>query len=361
MKLFSKDRKGKEGNFDSLADIIDQAKNDEELVKLAEQWVPDIDNCSVEYWTDRIYGDDINKLDINKLPIVLDVFYKTTDKFKFMLFCMILESTIEDLPYLTNLENVPLFEAKWEIFKHTLITIIKYTNSALIDCMYLILINNDPEGKYLSPDEKQDIIDGTNKNLSAMFDYINTHKELDPSIYRSLEVCLDAACYINNNETTTIINKISKLYIDNEALMFLVKYELANGNATDPDHIEKILSEQTLRYRFFRILEALDKLNILNGTITQDNIALSRMTDWLIYPTELGKLPNDIQIVSTFEQDNLIYYIFRFTTDLDSLKDRGYMIGVVGGYQKGDLSASDSGIVFSEFESIREDYEAQAI
>ncbi len=361
MGLFKK-KKTKEtsNNFDSLVAMINGAKDDDDLAQQAEKWIPDIENCSVDYWVDKIFGEDVNKLNIEKLPIVLDVFYKTTDKFKFMLFCMLLESTIEELPYLTNLENVPLFEAKWETLKNSLCSIIKNTHSALIDCMYLILLKNDPMGEYLSPEEKQDVIDGTNQYLNNIYNYLTHQSEIHPNVYRSLEVALDTACYINDAETKSIIQKLSTLTIDSEALMFLVKYELVNGNAANPAHMEKIMSDRTLQFRFLRILDSLNKLSLMEDKMTQEDIVLARMVDWLIYPTELGKLPTDIQHVSSFEKDNLVYYILKFTTDLDALKDRGYMIGVTGGYEKGKLTTNDTGLTFSEFESITDDYEAQA-
>lgn len=358
MEVFKKE--DNYGSFESLVKLINES-NDDGLIEQAKLWMPNIEKYDIDYWVDNIFSDNIKRIDFNKLPIVLDVFYKSNDKFTFMIFCMILESTIDELPYLTNLEKERLFVAKWETLKTTVASIIKNSNSALIDCMFLILLNNDPRGNYLTIEEKNDVIEGINSNLHGICNYLSNSKTINPDIYKSIEVILDASTYLNNEKTIELVNQISKLSLNDESLIFLLKCQLVNGIDIDMNNIEKILNNKPLNYKLFHVLDSVDKLNILEGKINQDDIATSKMIEWLIYPAELGQLPTDIKIIDTIEKDDLVYYLFKFSTDLEKFREKGYMIGVVGGYQKNKLTTSFSGVVFSEYEKVEDDYKMQGL
>ena len=50
------------------------------------------------------------------------------------------------------------------------------------------------------------------------------------------------------------------------------------------------------------------------------------MIDWLIYPTELGEEPKTIDLVGTYEENEEIFYVYKFTSD----NTKCYIGGLVG-------------------------------
>ena len=69
----------------------------------------DINEDNFDQWVDSIFSDKINLFDMGKLPYIIDELYKTNDKLKFMLCCMLLESTCDKLDFITNLEKLWIY------------------------------------------------------------------------------------------------------------------------------------------------------------------------------------------------------------------------------------------------------------
>lgn len=82
------------------------------------------------------------------------------------------------------------------------------------------------------------------------------------------------------------------------------------------------------------------------------------MIKWLEYPTELGKAPDEIELLGAFEFNEHTYYAYKFKSNDFITKD--FMLGIVGGYEKNKLTAVTTGGTFSKFEVLKEDYMEQA-
>ena len=82
-------------NKSDISDIYDNINNFE------------IDDSEMNEWIDNIF-ERSGELDINKMPYVLDTLYRSDDKLKFMSFCMLLEATYRDLPFITRLEDIQM-------------------------------------------------------------------------------------------------------------------------------------------------------------------------------------------------------------------------------------------------------------
>ena len=91
---------------------------------------------------------------------------------------------------------------------------------------------------------------------------------------------------------------------------------------------------------------------------TQEALARSEMVRWLIYPTELDRAPNDIELMKVVSQetggpDGIVdIYLFRFrTTGTHWVAKDGWMVGIAGGYRRADEpTTEDLGETFSNFE-----------
>ena len=347
-------------NFEKLREEINNLniKSQEELKNIVDNI--DISPENLDLWIDDIFSDEIGDLDFEKLPYVIEELYKSDDKFKFMLCCMLIESTCEYLPFIPNLEEYPLFKEKFKTLKHTLITVYERVDSGIANCMALIILNNDPEFKMFNDDEKDNIANNTVRKLTDIINYINNNEVIDDSVYRDLEIIIDLSIHLDDKRIDELIKELSKLNLNFECKLFIAKYKLVNNLDVNSNEIDELLKSEKNLYRVISIFENANVLNKISlDKITQEDIAKSQMIDWLMYPTELGNKPDNIELIDKLEYDGLIYYIYRFKSN--SFRVKEYMLGVSGGYEKDKITSRNSGNTFSEFEEVKDNYKNQAI
>ncbi len=115
-----------------------------------------------------------------------------------------------------------------------------------------------------------------------------------------------------------------------------VPAELVNTLVFDPEYTALI----------YRAYEKLDKTDLLPaGLLSEENIAKSDMIRWLVYPTELGELPEEIEFVGKAKKKKETYYIFKYRTFSNNLDDSLKGEWLVGW-------THDTGFAFSEFEKL---------
>lgn len=317
----------------------------------------DINQDNFDDWVDNLFNDDVKNLDLEKLPYVIDSLYKTDDKLLFILCCMLIEATCEDLPFITPLENYPVFEAKYQELKHTLVDVYSHVDNGIANCMALIILNKDPELKLFNEEEKEALIEATIRKLGDIIYYLDTTQEIHGSVYDDLELIIDLSIYMKNGEILNLINKLSSYNLNYSCKLFILKYKLINNmELTGLDELLNNKDEITRLVSIFENCGALDKLPV--GKITQEEIARSNMIRWLEYPTELGEVPEEIELLGTFMCDGNVCYMYKFKNSNFRIKE--YMLGVSGGYEKDKITARNTGWTFSNFEEIKDDYTAQA-
>jgi hypothetical protein len=87
---------------------------------------------------------------------------------------------------------------------------------------------------------------------------------------------------------------------------------------------------------------------------TQEKAAESFLVTWLEYPTELGKAPDEIELLTKVLLDeNLAYYVFKFRSNKPQWAARfHWMTGVVGPYAEGSMPYAIPKRVFSRFNTV---------
>lgn len=303
------------------------------------------------------YNKDIDK---EKMPFVLEALYKSDLRIKTALFGIILENNFEDIPFVTNLENIALSLEKYKFILPTLVKISAFSYNGIADCMNLIMLNNDPEGEYLVASERNLLIDSMEKKFELLLRFISEN-EIDSEIDSTVEILADMAVYINNKKVLDLLEKFIDLNISDFSKTFVIKALLYNNRDVSDECLEKIASNKSIASRFFNILESINREQYFPKKYrNQEYIACSNMINWLLYPTELGEEPDSIEFVDILEEDNIIYYIYKFTAKNGPLQDKGYMIGVSGGYDSNIVTSRDNGRTFSNFDTISDDYFSQA-
>ena len=122
---------------------------------------------------------------------------------------MLIEATCDKLEFLTNLENYPLFEAKFDVLLNTLVTVYDCVDNSLANCMALILLNNDPKLETLNEEQKNILVSATIRKLNYILDYLKG-EDVSDIAYSDLEIIIDLACYMNNQTINELVSKFDE-------------------------------------------------------------------------------------------------------------------------------------------------------
>ena len=344
-------------NFDNFKDLINKTEISDIFDKINSF---EISDSEMNDWIDDIF-ERAGELDINKMPYVLDTLYRSDDKLKFMSFCMLFEATYQDLPFITRLEDVQIFKAKYEMFIETMLIVFDGSYDGIVDCIAAIILDNDPKGELFTKEQYDTLVNSINTKLSVIKKFITESKhEVPNNVYETLEMIFDLAVYINNNDTFELLKRFEDVKISDNSLVFLIKALLVNNLMNiKSSWWDKLYNSKQGYYTLARMLTGIGQENIIpKNYINTEKLSEAVMIDWLSYPTELGKAPDSITLIGTIEKEDLIFYIYKFTSD--KFKDRGEMLGVSGSFVKNSITTSEAGFVFSKFETIKDDYKKQA-
>ena len=317
----------------------------------------DINEDNFDQWVDSIFSDKINLFDMGKLPYIIDELYKTNDKLKFMLCCMLLESTCDKLDFITNLEKYPLFVAKFEVLVNTLTTVYEHVDNGIANCVSLIIINNDPKFNYFDDDMKDRIINATKRKLKDILNYLKK-QNINSLVYEDLEVIVDMSCYLNDKEISNIIDEIDHLGKNENADIFIMKYKIINNMKISDKKLKMLKQDSERLWLLYSIMEELNINNVYLNDVSQESIAKSNMIKWLKYPTELGGNPDKIELLGEFSYNNTKCFAYKFSKN--NFKISGDLLGVSGGFPLDKISSITSGYTFSKFENVSDDWEKQS-
>lgn len=361
MGLFDKFKKNntetKKSDYQGLKGIILNNDNQASMDEAINNWQIDTDN--MDSFIEEL-SESYSELCMEHVPLAIESLYKSDEKIKTMLFCMLFEFTCMELPYVTNLENLPLFQAKLEYIYHTLTEVFSSCFNGIGDCVGLIILNYDPEMSFAKTEEKQRVISGVQKRLELLCKYVSENGCDGDDIISALSVTLDMAARLNSDEILVYLRKLSELQLDLESELFLVKAMALNDVPVLLESIDRLVEFDASR--LIRVLGSIGRLDLLNGSsVTQEKIAYAEMRNWLCHPSECGKTLDTLELVDTLIYDEHLYYIFKYTSTAPKLRERGFMIGVAGGYDKGAISDNVTGHTFSDFEPIGDNYKEQAL
>lgn len=148
-------------------------------------------------------------------------------------------------------------------------------------------------------------------------------------------------------------------YRDTRLQFFAIISLLRLGKAVDPAPVAAVAAQAEMRNSLYKELQAQGKQSLFPEKYrTQSAFAESDMVNWLTFPTELGRVPDEIELMKVVPVDTGLkdgiydYYLFRFRTHEPhwAAKD-GWMAGVSGPYLRKDSpTVSSLGDTFSSFE-----------
>ena len=317
----------------------------------------DIKSENINEWISNVFSEKTQEFDMNKLPYLIDELYRSRENLKFMLSCMLLESTCDRINFITNLEDYPLNQEKFKIIANTLVTIYEHVDNGISNCMALIILKNDPNLVSFDEELKTRLQDSTEKKLTLILNYLKKEK-INPVVYNDLEIIVDLACGLKSKKISELIDQIDKTNDNENADIFIIKYKILNNMKVLDEKINTLKKEDEKIYTLYSVLERLNKNETYLKDISQERIAKSEMINWLEYPTELGAVPDKIELLGEFNFNDQKIYAYKFSKE--NFKISGDLIGISGGYPLDKVSSNASGYTFSDFENVEENWEEQA-
>lgn len=145
---------------------------------------------------------------------------------------------------------------------------------------------------------------------------------------------------------------------DNRLRYFAVSSLLRLQRSVDQELINELAADNETRNFLYYTLKQLEQEHLYPMQyFNQQAFAEAELVSWLVYPTEMGHIPTEIECmdVITREEEHIgmvNYYLFRFKSDQEHWEDAGWIAGVAGFYiQDEEPTLIAHGYTFSLFES----------
>jgi len=114
--------------------------------------------------------------------------------------------------------------------------------------------------------------------------------------------------------------------------------KLESGNEISKEEVLKYAKDNKTREMTYQILAEHKKTELFpKEYLTIESGAESNLLNWLEFPTELDKVPDDIEhlkrVTIKFDGNDVFYHVFKYMTNEPHwAAENGWMLGVVGPY-----------------------------
>jgi len=174
-------------------------------------------------------------------------------------------------------------------------------------------------------------------------------------------IILDLLGYGNTPESIDELNSSLNYYINNRLKFFAYISLTKRSHNIKKEHILSIASDDETRGLLYNFLKENNSLNLFPKQYkNQEALSRADMVNWLIYPTELGRVPTKIELIKiiTLKFDDVgpaEFYLWKFMANDETWKNDGWMVGLSGAFIKSETPTMDShGFTFSAFTKLNE-------
>lgn len=171
------------------------------------------------------------------------------------------------------------------------------------------------------------------------------------------EIILDLLGFIDN-QTSIEEQKRGLNFNDNRLKYFSILSLLKHDIEVSMIETELVASDLETRNLLYDGLKKINRLDLFPQQYkNQAAFAESNMVNWLIYPTELGRVLDEIELMKVVSEDTktadgvIEFYLFRFRSNHPDWVESGWMVGLAGPFiTKGGPNTDAYGYTFSSFE-----------
>lgn len=151
---------------------------------------------------------------------------------------------------------------------------------------------------------------------------------------------LDLFGYVRARRTREALARAGTEYTDPRLLTFALASRLRLKEDVPAESLETIASFAETRNTLYSLLQGVRRTDLFPARYrTQEAFAESAMVRWLVYPTELGQVPDTIELMKVVttgapgeERD---HYVYRFRMDQPHwAAAKGWMAGVAGPFAR---------------------------
>ena len=109
---------------------------------------------------------------------------------------------------------------------------------------------------------------------------------------------------------------------DNGVRFFAIETLLSSGRDVSHNIVSEVAHDLRYAYMLFCLVAELKSTYLFPTELISDEyIAKSEMVQWLVYPTELGKAPDELELIGCTDVENETYYVFKYKSDSDNLAE----------------------------------------
>jgi hypothetical protein len=157
-------------------------------------------------------------------------------------------------------------------------------------------------------------------------------------------VLLDLLGYISDPEVLPVLRDALGDFTDPRLRLYAVLSLLRQNEEIDPGVVGEIAECPESRKWLFDGLQKLERFQLYPMSWrTQAALAESDLVNWLVHPRELGRAPDEIELMQVVPFDSetdagwLDYYLFRFCVDGEHWAARlGWLVGIAGPFVRKD-------------------------
>lgn len=188
------------------------------------------------------------------------------------------------------------------------------------------------------PDDAKALL--TDYFVAEMTRYLET--PVGEDTLNNLELACDVCRYFLNADLLALLQKATKLQ-KASVRFYALSTLLEAGEQASPDIIEALANNAEYAALTYAVLKDHGLTTLFPAHLaTPEYLAKSDMIRWLLYPTELGQMPDEIEYLGKVKKKE-VYHIFRFRSNSDTLDDESKGKWLIGW-------SSDEGGTFSNFD-----------
>ncbi|MCI8596133.1 MAG: hypothetical protein HFE35_04890 [Clostridia bacterium] len=157
--------------------------------------------------------------------------------------------------------------------------------------------------------------------LSELKRYFAKKDGLSEDETNNVELLADVCKHFKSEEMLNVINELLSLG-HNNVNYYAAETLLSAGREPSAEVVAALANDLSYAELTYRALAHYKKQALFPAELANaEYLAKSDLSHWLVYPTELGKLPAEIELLGSVKAHRSVYYVFRFKSDSDNLSD----------------------------------------
>lgn len=183
--------------------------------------------------------------------------------------------------------------------------------------LYQILNEYKENIKIFTPEAKNAFSAYIAEDMEKLFKKAESNAEAA----NSLELAADVCKYFINDKISEILGKILTLKIDS-IRFYALETLLSNKKEVPSKAVSDLAENLSYAALTYSVLVQYGKSELFpKEYATPEYLAKSDMVHWLIYPTELNKEPDEIELLGAAKVKKEIYHIFKYKSDSENIED----------------------------------------